>query len=107
MKRITALALGLLIIGFPGILPSHETTAQQSTILFDGTTLKGWNMVGDANWELVDGVVQATNGMGGYLVTSGVVRRLSPDAGVRVTDDANSGVFIRCSDPKPHSHEFL
>jgi len=100
MKRITALALGLFIIGFPGILPSHETTAQQSTILFDGTTLKGWNMVGDANWELADGAVQASRGMGGFLVTPVSYENFQLTLEFWVTDDANSGVFIRCSDPK-------
>ena len=36
------------------------------TTLFDGKTLKGWNVVGDANWEVVDGTLQATRA-GGLL----------------------------------------
>ncbi len=100
MKRISALVLGLLIIGLPALRPSDGTSAQQWTVLFDGTTLKGWNMVGDANWELADGAVQASRGMGGFLVTPVSYGDFQLTLDFWVTDDANSGVFIRCSDPK-------
>jgi hypothetical protein len=100
MKRISALVLGLLILGFPALRLSDGTSAQQWTVLFDGTTLKGWNMVGDANWELADGAVQASRGMGGFLVTPASYGDFQLTLEFWVTDDANSGVFIRCSDPK-------
>jgi len=67
------------------------------TTLFDGSTLKGWNIVGDANWEIVDKAVQATKG-NGYLVTPVPYGDFQFTAEFWVSDDANSGVFIRCQD---------
>jgi hypothetical protein len=70
------------------------------TTLFDGKTLKGWNMVGDANWEVVDGAIQATKGAGGFLVTPASYGDFQFEAEIWVSDDANSGVFVRSEDPK-------
>ena len=56
-------------------------------------------MVGDANWEVVDGAVQATKGTG-FLVTPMSYSDFQITADFWVTDDANSGIFIRCEDPK-------
>ena len=70
------------------------------TTLFDGKTLKGWNMVGDANWEVVDGTLQATKGAGGFLVTPATYGDFEFSTEFWVSDDANSGVFVRSEDPK-------
>jgi len=100
MTRTTALLLGTLLTGFVALQPS--VTAQAGggwTTLFDGSSLKGWNIVGDANWEIVDGVVQANKGTG-FLVTPVPYGDFQITLDFWVTDDANSGVFIRCQDPK-------
>ena len=70
------------------------------TTLFDGTSLKGWNRVGDANWEIVDGAVQATKGGTSFLVTPASYGDFQITLEFWTSDDANSGVFIRCQDPK-------
>jgi len=99
MTRTTALVLGTLLMGLTTFQPA--TSAQGAwTTMFDGKTLNGWNMVGDANWAVVDGVVQADKGMGGFLVTPVPYGDFQITLDFWVTDDANSGVFIRCSDPK-------
>ena len=101
MTRAAFLTLGLLLTGFVGVQPSYTTSAQGGgwTTLFDGKTLKGWDVVGDANWEVADGVIQASKGTG-FLVTPVPYRDFQITAEFWVTDDANSGIFIRCSDPK-------
>jgi hypothetical protein len=102
MTRATFLTLGLLLTGFAGVQPSYTTSAQAGsgwTTLFDGKTLKGWDVVGDANWEVADGVMQANKGTG-FLVTPVPYKDFQITAEFWVTDDANSGIFIRCSDPK-------
>jgi hypothetical protein len=101
MTRAAILTLGLLLTGFAGGQPSTTVSAQGSewTTLFDGKTLKGWDVVGDANWEVADGVIQANKGTG-FLVTPVPYRDFQITAEFWVTDDANSGIFIRCSDPK-------
>jgi hypothetical protein len=94
--------LVLCLAGFMGLQPS-STAARQSgnawTVLLDGTSLKGWNVVGDANWAMVDGAVQADKGSG-FLVTPVSYHDFQITLEFWVTDDANSGVFLRCADPK-------
>ena len=102
MTRATILTLGLLLTGFAGVQPSYTMSAQAGggwTTLFDGKTLKGWDVVGNANWEVADGVMQANKGTG-FLVTPVDYRDFQITAEFWVTDAANSGIFIRCSDPK-------
>jgi hypothetical protein len=84
-------------------LQSSPTPASKGaggwTVLLDGTSLKGWNVVGDANWTVVEGAVQADTGSG-FLVTPASYRDFQITLQFWVSDDANSGVFLRCSDPK-------
>ena len=70
------------------------------TTLLDGTSLKGWTVVGDANWAAVDGAVQATKGGNSYLVTPNAYGDFQLVAEVWVSAGANSGIFVRCQDPK-------
>jgi hypothetical protein len=100
MKRSCALILGLVLVGFGSPGSTSRLSGQAGfTTLLDGSSLKGWNVVGDANWEVVDGAVQATRGLG-FLVTPVAYGDFQLTLEFWVTDDANSGVFIRCSDPK-------
>ena len=75
--------------------------AQGTRALFDGTSLNAWDAVGDANWTVVDGAVQATEGKGGHLVSKEQFGdfELTADFWVE-TAKTNSGIFIRCQDPK-------
>lgn len=60
----------ILAILFASSLHLHAMAQPAGwTTLLDGTTLKGWTVVGDANWAAVDGAVQATTGGNSYLVT--------------------------------------
>ena len=99
MGRVLALTLGLMLTGFAGA-DSNQLAGQAGwTTLFDGSSLKGWNIVGDANWTIAEGAVQASRGTG-FLVTPMPYGDFQITLEFWVTDDANSGVFIRCSDPQ-------
>ena len=100
MRRTFMLTVALVLLGFAGLQPAYITSGQADfkTIL-DGTSMKGWNVVGNANWTVVDGAVQATMGTG-FLVTPESYGDFQLTAEIWVSDDANSGIFIRCSDPK-------
>ena len=100
MKRVMTGTAVVLVIGLVAIAPRALAQGGGWTTLFDGTSLKGWNMVGDANWEIVDGAVQATRGTGGFLVTPASYGDFQLTLEFWVSDDANSGVFIRAQDPK-------
>src|SRR5687768_16524218 len=99
--RILTTTIGvLLLLAAAAIQPADSAAQDNFTALFDGKTLKGWNMVGDANWEVVDGAIQATKGAGGFLVTPASYGDFQFTAEIWVSDDANSGVFVRSEDPK-------
>ena len=100
MTRTLALPVTLVLLGFAGLQPAYVTSGQADwkTIL-DGTTLKGWDVVGNANWSVADGAVQASSGTG-FLVTPMSYTDFQITAEFWVTDDANSGIFIRLQDPK-------
>ena len=68
------------------------------TVLLDGTSLDGWSPVGDANWTLADGAVSADQGGMSFLVSRDSFRDFELRAEIWVSPDANSGIFIRCSD---------
>jgi Domain of Unknown Function (DUF1080) len=92
----------LCLTGFLSIQASNTAPGQGGggwTELFDGKSLKGWNVVGDATWNVADGVVQADKGSG-FLVTPASYRDFQITLEFWVSSDANSGVFLRCSDPK-------
>jgi Domain of Unknown Function (DUF1080) len=60
--------------------------------------LSNWNQIGDANWKLADGIVAADKG-NGFLVSKNSYGDFQLRAEFWVDADANSGIFIRCSDP--------
>ena len=68
------------------------------TTLLDTTRLGEWKRLGDANWRAVDGAVQADKGSG-YLVSQSSFRDFELRAEFWVDEDANSGIFIRMTDP--------
>lgn len=72
------------------------------TPLVNGTQgLENFNRVGTANWAAVDGAIQATAGgtTPAYLVTRVPYKDFRLRAEFWSSDDANSGIFMRCQDP--------
>lgn len=67
------------------------------TTLFDGSSLDGWNPIGNANWELEDGAVQADSGSG-FLVSARSYDDFELTLEFWVDEPANSGIFVRCAD---------
>jgi hypothetical protein len=101
MKRFVAVIAGVILAGAVSLtLSAQARQAQGWTTLFDGKNLDAFNKVGDANWTIVDGVVQADKGMGGYLVTKQSYGDFEIKAEFWVDTPANSGIFIRCDNPQ-------
>lgn len=77
--------------------------------LIDGQRgLDNFNRTGNANWRAEDGAVVADRRTGAdpaYLVTRVSYRDFSIRAEVWVSQDANSGIFIRCANPAQISDE--
>src|SRR5215510_12568388 len=105
MKPVSAITLGVLIIGLTALQFSYEAAGQAKkaaadwTTLFDGKSLAAFNTIGDANWQLMDGIVQANKG-NGYLVTKSSYSDFQLKVEFWVDDDANSGIFLRCENPQ-------
>ena len=71
------------------------------TTLIDGEKgMDNFARVGDANWTATDGAVQATQGGKdpAYLVSKQSYTNFEMRVEFWASDDANSGVFIRCQD---------
>jgi hypothetical protein len=97
MFRSIALLTGLALAAVA--LPASGTAqAAGWTTLFDGTSLSGWQVVGNANWEIGDGAVTATGGSG-FLVTPRPYTDFELSLEFWTDEPANSGVFIRCANP--------
>jgi len=98
MKRSFLMSVALLAIAFVFSALGRSQTAGWTT-LFDGATLTGWNRIGDANWTLAEGAVQADKGVG-FLVTPASYSDFELRAEIWADADANSGIFIRCQNPQ-------
>ena len=102
MKRLSVITMGLLVIG-PTVSGCSQQMSGQADAgwitLFDGSNLDNWNTIGNANWRLVDGAVQADKG-NGHLVSKNSYTDFQIRAEFWVDSDANSGIFIRCTDPQ-------
>lgn len=102
MKRWLAAPLILLVLGFAALWsPADAATKAKPSgwiTLFDGTNLDSWTPIGNANWKLADGVVQADAGSG-FLVSKSSYADFQIRVEFWIDSTANSGVFIRCGDP--------
>ncbi len=67
--------------------------------LLDGTNLNQWTSIGNANWRLYEGAVQAEIGSG-FLVSKQSYKDFQIKVEFWSDEDANSGIFMRLSDPK-------
>ena len=65
--------------------------------LFDGKSLAGWTTVGEAAWRVADGAMSADTGATGYVVSDASYGDFELRVEFWVSDDANSGVFVRCA----------
>jgi hypothetical protein len=65
--------------------------------LFDGRSLDGWAVAGAPAWSVAGGIVSADTGPTTFLVSNGSYRDFELRVEFWVSDDANSGVFIRCA----------
>ncbi len=72
--------------------------------LFDGKTIDSeWGRVGETNWRVEDAAIVAdkrTSETLAHLITKTKYKDFQVYVEFWASDDANSGIFIRCSDPK-------
>jgi len=104
MKRLAFIFTGLLTIGIVVFGPATHTSGQSGegwVTLLDGENMGDWIRVGETNWRLEDGAVVADNRTSkgaAYLVSKTSYKDFQIYVEFWASDDANSGIFIRCSD---------
>ena len=97
MKRIASIACVAVALGGCAQLGIGGWTT-----LVDGTKgMDNFNRVGEADWAGVEGAIQATKGGKdpAYLVTKNSYKDFTMRVEFWASDDANSGVFLRCQEP--------
>ena len=106
MKRLIFISMGLLAIGFTvfgcATQPSRQADTGWITLIDGASGLDNWNRVGTANWAATEGVVQADKSEkgAGFLVSKNSYQDFVIRVEFWVSDDANSGIYMRCADPK-------
>ncbi|SMP62983.1 protein of unknown function [Neorhodopirellula lusitana] len=81
-------------------LPIEETT-QGWIRLFDGHTLFGWVIAGEANWHVEDETIKASRGKPCLLTTTTQWADFELELEYLADEETNSGVFVRTTlDPK-------
>jgi hypothetical protein len=95
MRRI--LIFGILL-GTSGLASATaQTKPAEWVTLLDGSNLDHFTRVGNANWTLANGIVEATSGPG-FLVTREIYDNFEIRVEFWVDDNGNSGVYMRCQD---------
>jgi hypothetical protein len=106
MKRWSAISTALLLIGAAVFWHSHQASGQADAgwvTMLDASNMGDWNRIGDANWRQADGAVVADKKVAegsAFLVSKSSYKDFQIRAEFWVDDDANSGIFIRCTDPQ-------
>lgn len=95
-------------LAFSGIIATLLLGAPLSTvqaadeILDMSGSFEGWRQIGDANWRIEngeDGAEFVADTGNGHLVTAASYADVRIQAEFWVSEDANSGIFLRASDP--------
>ena len=105
MKRRAVLTIALLFSAIAAFQYAGSASAQDGWItLFDGKNLDQWQGDGTATFKIEDGSVIAVDkkdpkAVASYLVSKQSFKDFELRAEFWVSEDANSGIYFRCSDP--------
>jgi hypothetical protein len=108
MTRWATLAIALLFSAIAAVQYTGTASGQAGgegwTVLFDGKNLDQWDGDGTATFAIEDGAVIAKDkkdpkAVASYLISKQSYKNFILRAEFWVSDDANSGLFLRC-DPK-------
>lgn len=105
LSRVFALIIVVTAVAVAFFHRPTSTAAQTGDgwiTLLDDKTMGEWNRVGESNWRLEDGAVVADKKTGenpAYLLSKNPYKDFMLHVEFWASDDANSGVFLRCTDP--------
>jgi hypothetical protein len=105
MRPLLSLGVSVAVFTFVSVQPLNMALSQSDgfTVLFDGKNLDHWQGDGKAQFAIQDGAVIATGKKDpketAFLISKDKYKDFQLRAEFWVSDDANSGIFIRCEDP--------
>jgi hypothetical protein len=103
--RALAVAVGLVlaVVTVHAVSRASAQAGPGWITLFDGKTIGAeWDRVGESNWRVEDGAIVAdkrTGDIAAHLVSKAKYKDFQVYVEFWASDDANSGVFLRCQDP--------
>ena len=105
MTRWATLVTALLFSAIAAFQYTGAASGQAGggwTTLFDGKNLDQWDSDGSATFKIEDGAVIATDkkdpkAVAAYLISKQPYKNFQLRAEFWVSDDANSGIFVRCN----------
>ena len=98
---VVGVATAAFVIG--AIRPVVAQSGPGWTVLLDSKNMGDWDRTGETNWRLEDGAVVADKKPAkgtAHLVTKNKYKDFEIYAEFWATAETNSGIFIRCEDPK-------
>lgn len=101
LRKYAIATIALAIASIAGCATGPTSESGWVTLIDGATGLDNWVRVGDANWRAVDGAIQAdakTGKANSFLMSRDSYRDFQIRAEFWVSDDANSGIYMRCSD---------
>jgi 3-keto-disaccharide hydrolase len=101
MTRWATLTVALLFAGIATV-PYSASGQDGWTVLFDGKNLDHWDGDGSATFTITDGSVEAKDkkdpkAVASYLISKKSYKDFQLRTEFWVSDDANSGIFVRCN----------
>jgi len=101
MNRGATIAMGVLFAASGSLGASQEARGQadKTITLTDGRNMDNFDKVGNASWRIAERAIAADKG-NGFLVTKQPYDNFKLRAEFYSDEGTNSGIFIRCEDPK-------
>ena len=104
--RVVTFAVALIAASYAAVqfVPqAYSQSGEGWIVLFDGKNLGDWDKVGETNWRVEGGAIVAdkrTSKTPAYLVSKKPYKDFMLYVEFWPSDNANSGIFLRCIDPK-------
>src|ERR1041384_161999 len=100
MRTVTVLMV-LVVAGIAGMSHVPVAAAQGAawTKLFNGKDVSNWNVTGNADWRVSDGVIEATKARG-FLVSKQSYGDFELRGDIWVTTESNGGFLFRITKPE-------
>jgi hypothetical protein len=98
IKQSKAIAISSVLALAACASPGPGPVSGWTSLVDNGNGMENFNHFRDANWRVVDGAIQADTGGKdpAYLVSKRSYKDFELRAEFWASDDANSGVFLRC-----------